>query len=53
MNIILYHYIFGVGPVKLIGLTSWYILDCVLIIILSVGTAYVMNKVSKIILEKM
>lgn len=51
-EIYLYHYIFGVGPVKLIGLTNWYILDCVLIIILSVGTAYVMNKVSKIILEK-
>lgn len=52
-EVYLYHCIFGVGPVKVIGLTNWYILDCVIIVVLSVGVAYVMNKVSKIILKKM
>lgn len=51
-EIYLYHYMFCVGPVRLFGLTSNWLVNCLAVTVVTVCIAFVMNRVAKMIAEK-
>ena len=52
-EVYLVHYMFCVGPVKLFGLTPYWVLDCMLVTAMSMALAMCIHKVSCIISEKL
>ena len=51
-EIYLYHYMFTVGPVQLFGLTGNWILDSLVVTIITISLAFGMNKLSRYITRK-
>ena len=45
-EIYLYHYVFTVGVIPVFGVTSFWLLDCVLITALTLGISWLMNRVT-------
>lgn len=52
-EIYLIHYMFCVGPVRIFGLTPSWILDCSVIILISIIMGFILNKISDRIIEKL
>lgn len=48
-EVYLVHYMFCVGPVKLFGLTPYWVLDCMIVTVMSMALAVIIHKVSCII----
>lgn len=51
-EIYLCHYMFTVGPLKVFGLTDIWLLDSIVVIVLTVCVAFIINLISKYILNK-
>lgn len=52
-EVYLVHYMFCVGPVKLFGLTPYWVLDCMLVTVISVALAVTIHRVSCSISRKL
>lgn len=51
-EIYLVHYMFCVGPVSLFGITPYWVVNCVLVTVISIVLAMSINMLSRVILEK-
>ena len=50
-EVYLYHYMFCVGPLRIFGLTPFWITDCLLVTVIAVILAGVMNKAADLLLQ--
>ena len=51
-EVYLYHYMFCVGPIRLFGLTDSWIMDSIVIIIITIAISFLMNNIAKLIIKK-
>ena len=51
-EIYLYHYMFCVGPVRLFSLTNNWVVNCIIVTVLTVCIAIIMNIASRRIIKK-
>lgn len=52
-EVYLVHYMFCVGPVKVFGLTPWWLLDCLVVTALSIALAIIIHKLSHFVSKKL
>lgn len=50
-EVYLVHYMFVVGPVSMFGLTSWWIVNCMLVTIVTLMTAQIIHSLSDLIVR--
>lgn len=52
-EVYLYHYMFVVGPISIMHLTNSWVLNSILVIIVTVIIANIMNKINKMISDRL